>query len=72
MGRGMPQYLCLEMHQSLALLIQSANLAEPAHSGYHVTREISSSILSRRSDIRRNHWLVAMNMMGVLQRQQWP
>jgi len=72
MGRGMPQYLCLEMHQSLALLIQSANLAEPAHSGYHFTREISSSILSRRSDIRRNHWLVAMNIMGVLQRQQWP
>jgi len=72
MGRGIPQYLCREMHQSRALLIQSANLADPAHSGYQVTREISSSILSRSSDMRRNHWEVAMNMMGVLQRQQWP
>ena len=30
MGRGMPQYLCLDMHQSLAPETQSANLEDPA------------------------------------------
>src|SRR5271157_4801504 len=72
MGRGIPQYLCLEIHQSRALAIQSLNLADPAHSGYQVILLTSSSIFSRRSDILRNHCRVAMNMMGVLQRQQWP
>jgi len=70
MGSGIPQYLCREMHQSRALLIQSEKRAEPAHSGYQVTLETSSSILSLRSEILRNHWLVAMKMIGVLQRQQ--
>src|SRR5512136_838042 len=72
MGRGIPQYLCREMHQSLALEIQSANLAEPAQSGYHFTLPTSSSILFRRSEIRRNHCRVAMKMMGVLHLQQCP
>ncbi len=55
MGRGIPQYLCLEMHQSRAPLIQSLNRAEPAQSGYHFTFAISWSISSRRSEIFRNH-----------------
>jgi len=66
----MPQYLCREIHQSLASLIQSWNLALPAHSGYQVTLETSSSIRSLIWDARRNHCSVALKMIGVLHLQQ--
>ena len=57
-GRGMPQNLCLEMHQSLAPSTQFFSLPEPAQSGTHLTRSISESILSLTLGTSMNHWRV--------------
>ena len=58
-GIGIPQYLCLEMVQSLALATQSWNLPSPAHLGTHSTLSISDSILSLISGTLMNHCSVA-------------
>ena len=58
MGKGMPQYLCLEMHQSRALATHSLCRDEPAHSGVHLTRVTSSSIRSLTSVTLRYHCCV--------------
>src|SRR3989454_5826618 len=71
-GSGVPQYRCREMHQSRRLLVQSSCRAEPAQSGNHLTRPTSSTIFDLKSVTLRNHWTVARNRIGVLQRQQWP
>ena len=57
-GMGIPQYLCLEMHQSLAPSTQFLSLVEPAQSGTHLTRSISDSISSLMSGTVMNHCLV--------------
>ena len=69
-GIGIPQYLCLLIHQSLAFLTQSLNLAIPAHSGIHLTLSISSIIFSLIFEIVMNHCSVALYMIGVLHLQQ--
>ena len=71
-GIGIPQYLCLEMHQSRAFTVQSYSRPEPAHSGVHLTREISLSMRSLTSVTRRYHWSVLRNRMPDLHLQQWP
>ena len=71
-GIGIPQYLCLDMHQSLDSDTKSWNLALPAHSGYHLTFAISSSICFFIRGIAMNHCSVASEIIGVLQRQQCP
>ena len=57
-GMGIPQYLCLEMHQSLAPSTQFFSLVEPAQSGTHLTLSISLSIFSLTLGTDRNHCLV--------------
>ena len=57
-GMGMPQYLCLEMHQSLAPSTQFLSLVAPAQSGTHLTLSISASIWSFTSGTDMNHCLV--------------
>ena len=71
-GIGIPQYLCLEMVQSLALSTQSLNLPWPAHCGTHSTLSISSSIFCLMSVTFKNHCLVAKYIIGVLHLQHTP
>ncbi len=60
MGSGVPQYLCLLMHQSLALAIQSFSLLEPAQSGYHETLSFAALMPSLICVTLRNHCSVIL------------
>ena len=71
-GKGVPQYLCLLMHQSLAFSIQSFSLEAPAQSGYHLTFSFATFSLSLIELTLRNHWSVILYMMGFLHLQQCP
>src|SRR5512143_2601131 len=68
-GRGMPQYLWREMHQSGAFETNSRNRSF-AKSGCQSVLSISFSIWSFILDIVMNHCFVVRNISGVLQRQQ--
>ncbi len=59
-GRGVPQYLCLLMHQSRAFWIQSFSLLEPAHSGYHLTLSLAWLMSCLKSVTFKNHWSVIL------------
>src|SRR5882724_7272306 len=82
---GVPQILCLEMHQSGRVAIMLAMRSSP-QAGSHFTFLISSSVLVRRVappflvasiflpaigvSMRMNHCSVARKMIGLWQRQQ--
>ena len=67
---GTPHLRWREMHQSRRSRTMPLMRSSP-HSGIHSTLSMALMASSLMASTEQNHWSVARNMTGSLQRQQW-